>query len=113
MTRHYLESDDVLVDGSWQPERGVLRWVPGEPPPPNLRLLVACPFCRAAVSQTCRSTGGHPVAPHTVRLAPRLCACGELLGYRKQLCEFCRLEARTLTYRRRETRQPTKTRRAA
>jgi hypothetical protein len=100
---HYA-APDVLTDGSWQVVRGVQRWVPdvvGTPVRPewDVRLLVACPKCKAKVDQTCRTKGGFPSAPHVRRLAPRLCPCGGLVAPHRKLCERCRRVARLATNR--------------
>lgn len=107
-----------LAGGSWQSRHGVQVWVaevrrPLEPPPPLIALLIACPFCRAKVNQTCRTPAGNPRTPHVVRLAPRLCECGSRLARKKLRCPPCAVEARRRTYRLREMRQPTRGRRRA
>ena len=112
------ESPDVLTVGHWENTRGgVWRWVPGPTPlvapKPIPTNLVACPYCRAKVSQSCKSSGGNSVAPHSVRLAARLCPCGDIPAPRRRYCEPCRLAARALTYQLREMRNPTRERRAA
>lgn len=83
--------------------------------PTKLTQLIACPYCRATVTQACRSPSGNTVTPHTCRLTPRLCPCGNLPppGYtycRSPDCSAAE-EARRQTYRRREIRTPTRLRR--
>lgn len=83
-----------------------------EPPAPiRVHDLIACPTCHARVDERCRSATGTPRVPHVNRLAPQLCPCGELLAWKKQLCEECRREARQETYALREQRIPTRLRR--
>jgi hypothetical protein len=86
------------------PERGrVLRWVPRRHIPTlkrdDLHRLVACPTCHARVDETCRSDGTRADGarprrtPHLSRLAPRLCACGARLEWKRKVCDWCRDEA--------------------
>lgn len=86
--------DVALTGGSWQPSGAVMRWVADDPyadaPELDMRLLVACPTCRAAVDQTCRTRSGHTTTPHGSRLAPRLCRCGAQLGWHRRMCDPCR-----------------------
>lgn len=96
--------------------RGLVLVADLEPPPPSpaprpVHELIACPTCRARVDESCRTPAGNVREPHTTRLVARTCPCGASLAPRKQLCERCRQAARTATYRRRELRQPTATRR--
>lgn len=84
---------------------------PAEPAGLDLRRLISCPTCHARVTESCRTVSGTPRSPHTNRLTARLCPCGSLLEPRKQLCEWCRREARAETYARRERRAPTRERR--
>lgn len=122
-------SPDVLdeEDGQWvqcgatkvwqvRPRPAVSNGVPHIPAPAqslDVSKLIACPTCHAKVTERCKSAGGIGRSPHVNRLAPRLCPCGELLGGRKQLCEWCRREARAATYADREKRVPTRLRRKA
>ena len=109
------ESPAVLVGGRWVNEKGVQRWVadptPLAAPKPVRTRLVACPYCRAKVRETCKSSGGNPVLPHSVRLAARLCPCGDLPAPRKRYCEPCRIAALALNYQLREMRKSTRERR--
>lgn len=52
--------------------------------------LIACPTCRAKVTESCRTRSGHTTKPHGSRLAPRLCPCGSLLAPRRRYCDPCR-----------------------
>lgn len=57
--------------------------------------LVACPYCRAHVDQPCRTRSGHHATkPHSCRLTPRLCPCGEPPAPYRYYCDQCRDEAR-------------------
>jgi hypothetical protein len=108
MTRH-AESSDVLTGGEWVVVRGVSRWVPDpEPlaplalvpaPKPHWTLLIACPYCRARVAETCKTSGGGVTKPHASRLASRVCPCGAPLEKHKNYCDPCRAEARRYTWR--------------
>jgi hypothetical protein len=118
-----------LEDGEWRVVHGVLRWVDVPPPVVTERqvraklravkaaefdpTLIACPTCRATVTQKCHTAGGNVTAPHADRLVSCRCLCGDLLESRKQYCEQCRARARKDTYRRREIRNATAQRRRA
>ena len=111
----------ALTGGRWvlDPVTRVQRWEPDkefrrppkpprpEPPPTD---LIVCP-CGARLTQTCKTAGGNPTNPHKERVASRRCACGALLEPRKQMCTPCRQRARKQTYRLREIRKATATRR--
>jgi hypothetical protein len=101
MTRHHLNAPDALTDGAWLPDdHATLRWVAKAAPAPvrrdDLHRLIACPTCHAKVDETCRSDGGRGDGarprrtPHLSRLAPRLCGCGEALGWKRKVCDTCR-----------------------
>lgn len=77
----------------------------------HLAEMIACPYCGAKVSESCRSAGGNPRVPHTVRVVARLCTCGKPVEARHRMCNQCRKEARKETYRLREIREPTASRR--
>lgn len=104
----------------WEQRDGVLVATTPPPLPPaptqtprTTHDLVACPTCHARVDERCRSATGTPRSPHVNRLVSRLCLCGAPLEPRKQLCEWCRRDARKETYARREQRVPTRLRRRA
>lgn len=59
------------------------------PPPVDLSKLIACAFCHATVTQSCRRPNGHTTTPHEGRVAPRLCPCGSTLEPRRRYCEPC------------------------
>lgn len=101
--------------GRWVTVRGIKRWdsTPQPDPRPKFSDLIACPTCRATITQGCRSTGGLPREPHTTRLVSRRCMCGSLLARKKQMCETCREKSRARQYREREKRRPTAQRRRA
>lgn len=102
------------MTGQWVTRRGgvkVFVETPERPRTLDLTRLIACPTCHAKVTETCRTSGGNPTAPHGSRLAPRLCPCGALLEPKKQLCEHCRVESRRLSWRLREQRRKTSQRR--
>lgn len=91
-----------LTGGAWVPTgRGTVVWEPDkvrrerQPPRPPIDLtdLIACPTCRAKVTESCRTPSGHTTTPHGSRLAPRLCLCGELLTWRRRLCDPCAAKA--------------------
>lgn len=92
---HLPESPSVLAGGSWQPGRwGVQVWIPHTTSEVVARggtgWMIACPTCRAKVNQTCTTISGHTRNMHKSRLAPRLCDCGELLAWKRRLCDNCR-----------------------
>lgn len=92
-----------MSTGVWVPQRGVQRLVLVDDDAPcaperDLSQLIACPTCRATITQSCRvvvgSTKGRRRADHVLRLVSRRCKCLELLDHRHQLCEQCELEFR-------------------
>lgn len=90
--------EDALTDGAWRPVGGIMRWFPAlavvaELRKVNVHDLIACPTCRCRVDETCRTEKGARRRDHDGRLAPRLCACGELVEPKHQLCETCRVES--------------------
>lgn len=96
------------MTGRWV-QRGLVKvWEATPSPALDVAQLIACPTCRARVTQSCRSSGGHPRAPHSTRLVSRRCACGSLLERKKSVCTFCRHEndqASKNAYGRRRTRE--------
>jgi hypothetical protein len=94
---------DVTLGGVWVVRKGgVRRFVPADQLPPavqppvktyDLTKLIACPTCRATVTQTCKTRSGHTTTPHGSRLAPRLCACGLIPDPGHTLCRFCAAES--------------------
>lgn len=110
---------DALEHGEWRTIDGIQRWTPTAASLTRtlagLRFvdLIACPTCRARIAQSCKTKAGNPREPHVTRLVPRRCPCGARLAARKTYCEDCRRKARKATYKRRERRQATATRRAA
>lgn len=97
MSRHVYDPDEVaLVGGRWEPNgRGTLRWVTANPRPALEPVkafvdLIACPACRAKVTDSCRTDSGGPRSPHVNRLVSRRCPCGSLLEPFKRLCLTCR-----------------------
>lgn len=85
----------VLVRRS-EPGRTTFVYV-DDRPPVDLSTLIACMTCRATVLQSCRVVDGDTVgrrkAPHAMRFAPKLCACGSIIGHRAQLCPTCAAES--------------------
>lgn len=65
----------------------------------DLTRLIACPACRAKVTETCRTSSGHTRTPHDCRLAPRLCICGAVLAGHRRYCDFCRDEVNRINKR--------------
>ena len=65
---HAPRQDDALTGGEWRldPRRRVLVWIQTEPDPDPITHLIACPTCRAGVTETCRTRNGHRTsAPRT------------------------------------------------
>lgn len=119
-----MSSAAVLTEGRWVVRGGIAHWSDApevaevrdlKAKPKRRRLdvgtLIACPRCRAKVTETCKTTGGNPTAEHAERLVSRRCPCGERVAWKKQLCEPCRASARKQTYRLREIRKATSQRR--
>jgi hypothetical protein len=102
------------TEGQWVQRGMVLRFIPAPPPEPRrVADLIACPLCRATLSEPCRTAAGNWTT-HDVRLVSRRCPCGNRPREGSHFCtDECRREARAATYSRREQRRPTKTRRAA
>ena len=80
------------MTGPWVQRGGIKVFVEtaAEPKRYDLGQLIACPTCRAKVTETCRTKNGRRTTPHGSRLAPRLCPCGSLLGWKRRLCDSCR-----------------------
>lgn len=79
--------------------------------PEDLADLIACPLCRATLTEPCRTPGGNWTT-HPVRLVSRRCPCGNPPASGSSFCtQECRTTARTATYRRREQHTPTRLRR--
>lgn len=82
------------MTGRWV-QRGLVKVWDDSPPPPKYRLsdLIACPTCRATVTQSCRvvkgASKGKPKGDHVLRLVKRQCVCGNRLQPRRQLCDEC------------------------
>lgn len=93
---------NALKGGTWVQRGAVKVWTAASEPPPkiyDLSKLIACPTCRAKVTETCRTKNGRRTTPHGSRLAPRLCICGALLGNKRRLCDDCRDESIRLSKR--------------
>lgn len=95
MRRSY-DAPDGLEDGTWEPDGPILRWTPAPLLPSFQRdhLYLACPTCHARIDQLCRTRTGHHRTPHTSRLVPKRCGCGETIGFNRKLCDTCRDDAR-------------------
>lgn len=93
------ESDAIaLPAGRWIPKGGILifkaapepiRELPADPSEASISQLIACPVCRATVTQRCRTRNGFSTSPHAVRATPRLCACGSLPEPWASYCTRC------------------------
>lgn len=57
---------------------------------PPIHQLIACPYCRARIDQSCKTRSGHTTYAHACRLTPRLCPCGALLAPNRGYCDHCR-----------------------
>lgn len=120
MTTH-ADSSDILTGGAWVVVRGVSRWVADEPvedAEPTLTItpsaldLIACPYCNAKVTESCKNSSGRRREPHKDRLTRRLCQCGAIPAMWKTYCEPCRVKARDRSLRGRERRRVAKARKA-
>lgn len=93
-----LSDNIALTDGAWVHRRGILVWQHQEWEPPGpaefMDELIACPTCRARLTQHCRTFSGRHRKPHGTRLVSRRCGCGEVLRYGRQRCDECRDDAR-------------------
>jgi hypothetical protein len=91
-TSRYVDGEPVaLTGGSWQPVRGVLRWVADPIEEPAIQAVppIACRRCGARADQTCRSRNGHRTGSHRERHIPRRCACGGEVGWKQRHCDDC------------------------
>ena len=83
-----------LTDGRWVRRGLTLMWVADPKPERQVpRELIACPKCRATVTESCRTKNGHRTSDHLERLAPRLCACGHPPKQSSRYCERCARDA--------------------
>jgi hypothetical protein len=92
-------TDLGLHGGRWVPVKGVLRWQPSDadtaPTARDITTLIACPLCRATLTEHCRTSSGRNRWPHhSVRLVSRRCECGEVAQAGKKVCEVCQTKAR-------------------
>jgi len=86
---------DGLYGGNWVNDGGIQRWVPWEtetPETPPVLDLIACPTCRATVTETCRTKLGHRTSDHSTRLLSRRCECGREAPRGCRWCGRCRAE---------------------
>jgi hypothetical protein len=94
----YAEHTDALVGGRWVSVRGIMRWVSSEadqaPEPRGITTLIACPMCRATLTERCRTKTGRPRWDHAVRLVSRRCECGDPAQAGKKACAACQVKAR-------------------
>lgn len=95
-----------LTHGRWTLHGSILTWTPDDPTEwlraterRPIDRLIACPACRANVTQPCRTKTGHTRTAHACRLAPRLCPCGSVLAAQRRLCDGCRDDSRRASKR--------------
>lgn len=97
------DDSHALAGGRWVTVGLTQRYVLDDPEPiepepviPVRELppsAIACPTCKATVTETCRSATGQRSKDHAARWVKRQCPCGEPVGKGQTACDACRERA--------------------